>query len=106
MHETFINAIHEKKKIRLKFFSKQDRSILTRLCAPMDFGPGRRTKDQQPRYHLWDYESDAKNHTLSLLPDQIVSIEPTDEIFGPAEFITWDVKKSPWFLIRDWGAHS
>ncbi|PJF33672.1 MAG: hypothetical protein CUN57_01530, partial [Phototrophicales bacterium] len=58
------------------------------------------------RYHSWDYESDTKNHTLSLVRDQIKSIEPTEEDFDPAEFITWDISSSPWYTERDWGEYS
>ena len=29
-------------------------------------------------------------HTLSLLPEQIISIEVLNETFDPAEFVTWD----------------
>lgn len=72
----------------------------------MDYGPSRRTKDNFDRFHSWDYESDEKNHTLSLLPNQIQSIVVLDEPFNPSEFITWDTKKSPWHVPRDWGEHS
>lgn len=76
------------------------------MCAPMDFGPSRRTKDNLDRYHFWDYESDTRNHVLSLPPEQIVQMESTEEFFDPIEFITWDVNKSPWFLQRNWGLFS
>lgn len=103
-HQEFVDALLNKKKVLLTFFSKEDGTHLLRTCAPMDFGPSRRAKDQSDRYHLWDYDSDQRNHVLSLLPNQIVKIEPLDESFDPAEFITW----SPisWFLPRDWGQYS
>lgn len=106
MQEDFIKAIHDKKKVQLTFFSKDDGHSLVRLCAPMDFGPSRRASDKSDRYHLWDYESDTRNHVLSLLPSQIQSILVTDESFEPSDFITWDISKSPWFTDRDWGQHS
>lgn len=43
---------------------------------------------------------------MSLNPDQVIKIDLLDEIFDPAEFITWDVKKSKWFIERDWGKYS
>lgn len=76
------------------------------MCAPMDFGLSRRAKDNLKRYHFWDYESDMQNHVLSLPPEQIIEMESTEEPFDPIEFITWDVKKSPWFLQRNWGVFS
>lgn len=99
----FISAIHSKAKVRLTFFSKEDGHSLTRLCAPMDFGPSRRAHNKSDRYHLWDYESDKSNHTLSLLPDQVVNMEFLDEEFCPSEFVTW---RANWVIARDWGAYS
>lgn len=106
MEEQFIRAIRARRKIRLTFYSKEDVGILIRTCAPMDFGPSRRAKEKNNRFHVWDYDSDARTHTLSLNPEQIVSIEVLEEIFEPSEFITWDTTKSPWFVKRDWGTYS
>lgn len=103
MHEDFIKSIHGKIKMKLTFSSKEDGRVITRLCAPMDYGPSRRAADKTPRYHLWDYESDKQNHVLSLLPSQVVAMEATQEIFNPAEFITWQTN---WFVPRDWGRNS
>ena len=102
----FIGAIHAKKKLLLKSNSKEDASVISRTCAPMDFGPPRRGQDQQDRFHFWDYTSDKGPHTLSLLPLQIVSIEILEASFDPREFVTWDVQKSPWLVKRDWGSFS
>ena len=103
MISDFKNAIYSKNKIELTFYSKEDGRPLKRLCAPMDFGPSRRAHDKSDRFHLWDYESDVKNHVLSLLPEQIVSMEVSGEKFDPEEFINWDVN---WFTPRDWGKYS
>lgn len=105
-HQVFLDALQTRRKIRLTFFSKEDGTNLIRTCAPMDFGPSRRAKVPANRYHFWDYDSDKARHTLSLLHDQIVSIVVLAEEFDPAEFITWDVTTSPWFVPRDWGAFS
>ena len=101
-HDAFIRAIHDRKKTQLHFYSKEDGRTLTRVCAPMDFGPSRRGADRTDRYHLWDYESDKKPHPISLPPAQIVSMEVLDEQFDPAEFVTWDLVRSPWWIARDW----
>ena len=102
----FISAIHKKKKVRIAFFSKQDSDELVRKCAPMDYGPSRLAKDKIDRFHFWEYEYDIPTHLMSLNPDQIVKLEILDESFDPSEFITWDLKKSPWFVSRDWGIYS
>ncbi len=99
----FIQAIHNKTKIQLTFASKEDGRNLTRLCAPMDFGPSRRAHNKDDRFHLWDYESDEINHTLSLLPNQIVNMEFLTDNFEPSEFVTWNTN---WLIDRDWGQYS
>ena len=104
--DEFIQAIRDKKKVRLAFYSKEDEGLLVRKCAPMDYGPSRRAKQKNDRFHLWDYESDTQNHTLSLNPEQISDLKVLDEVFDPSEFITWDTTESPWFIQRDWGKYS
>jgi len=106
MKDDFIRAIHEKRKVRVTFYSKEDARNLTRKCAPMDYGPSRRAKRKNNRFHLWDYESDTKMHALSLNPDQIRSMELLDEVFEPSEFVTWNTQSSPWLVPRDWGIYS
>jgi hypothetical protein len=103
MREQFIAAIHSKNKLRLTFFSKEDGGDLIRTCAPMDYGPSRRTRNLDDRFHFWDYDSDTGRHTLSLLPPQVVSIILLDDLFEPAEFVTW---RPEWIVARDWGAYS
>ncbi len=105
-HKVFIDALENRMKVEITFSSKEDGETLKRLCAPMDFGPSRRAKDGLDRYHSWDYGSDERPHSLSLLPNAILRISATDEEFDPKEFVTWDLKKSPWFHTRDWGRHS
>lgn len=92
--------------VRVRFFSDEDQAVLTRKCAPMDYGPTRKYHDGQDRYHLWDYESDEVQHPLLILPESIESLEVLDQAFDPAGFVTWDVTKSPWHVSRDWGVLS
>ena len=105
-HDIFLAAIHSRSRVQLRFYSKDDERQLIRLCAPMDYGPFRAAKNKIDRYHSWDYESDEGPHPLSLLTDQIVEIMVTQQAFDPAEFVTWSLTKSPWFVARDWGAYS
>ncbi len=103
-HEAFIAAIDEREILILTFASKEDGGAeLIRSCAPMDFGPSTRTHDKSDRYHFHDYDSGDGPHTLSLPPEQVVSIEPTGQTFDPGEFITWD---TDWHHARDWGSYS
>lgn len=103
MKNDFIAALHAKKKVLLTFYSKEDNCNLIRTCAPMDYGPSSRAHDKSDRFHFWDYDSDKQRHTLSLLPEQVVSIQVLNEIFNPAEFVTWTTS---WHVRRDWGQYS
>lgn len=102
-HDEIIQAIHDLREIRVEFRSKEDGgAILSRICAPMDFGPSRRAKDKTPRYHFWDFESDSgKTHTLSLPASQITGVEVLDSNFDPSFFVSWEAN---WFVDRTtWG---
>lgn len=101
--DIFVQAISARRKVQVRFFSKEDGAALTRVCAPMDYGPGRRTHDKSDRFWLWDYESDQGSHTLGLKPDQVLDLAILDEVFDPAEFVTWT---PAWFVPRNWGAYS
>jgi hypothetical protein len=103
MEKSFVGAIHSKNKVLLTFHSKEDGHSLTRTCAPMDYGPSTRAHNKSDRFHFWDYDSDTAKHTLSLLPEQVISIEVLPETFDPAEFVTWQTN---WIVKRDWGTYS
>jgi len=103
MTKQFISAIHSLIKVKVTFYSKEDSQLLTRTCAPMDYAPSSRAKDKSDRFHFWDFESDTKNHTLSLLPNQVKSIELLNETFNPSDFVTWTPN---WTIKRDWGVFS
>lgn len=86
-HKQFIEAINEKKKVRVRFYSKADSGVVDLVCAPMDYGPGAGVQDGVNRYWLWDYSSNNGSHTLSLLPAQILELRVQGEVFDPAQFL-------------------
>ena len=43
------------------------------------------------------------HHNLSILANQIISIELLPENFDPCDYVTWPPS---WFVSRDWGVHS
>lgn len=100
-HSRFIEAISEKKKVSVRFYSKADSGVLDRVCAPLDYGPGGEIEDGLNRYWLWDYTNITGAHTLGLVPQQIVDLQVLGETFDPAEF---GIRTSPWSVPRDWGA--
>jgi len=84
-HAQFIAAMHEKKKVCVRFYSKPDSGVLDRTCAPMDYAPARESKYGLNRYWLWDYLGDAGSHTLGLGPQQIVDLQVLGEGFDPTQ---------------------
>ena len=102
-HQDFIKAIHETRKLKIIFFSKEDNAYIERTCAPMDYAVGQNIKDNIKRYWVWDYDSDTKKHTLGIKPEKIKSLVILAETFDPAEFVTW---KPNWDISRQWGTFS
>ncbi|WP_367390619.1 hypothetical protein [Lewinella sp. LCG006] len=101
--EAFIQAIHDKRKVKITFDSKS-KGRISRVCIPFDYGPSRRNlKDNPDRYHTYDLESPDGKHTLSIHPEQVVNLEVLTEHFDPADYITWSPN---WFVKRDWGKFS
>jgi hypothetical protein len=101
-HKQFIEAISEKKKVSLRYYSKADSGVLDRVCAPMDYGSGGEIQDGLNRYWLWDYAANTNTHTLGLLPQQIVDLQVLGEVFNPADF---GVGPWQWSIPRDWNTH-
>ena len=102
-HPQFIEAINEKKKVRVRLYSVADSGVVDRVCAPMDYGPGVAHQDGLNRYWLWDYASNSGSCTLGLLPQEIVDLQMLGEVFDPAQFIP---RPARWFTPRDWGSQS
>lgn len=105
-HPIFVRALHSKLKLRISFVAKSDNAERVRICAPLDFGPRRRSTAKIDYYHVWDFEGASGSHPISLDPDRINWMEETEDSFDPAAIITWDISSSPWFLERDWGMFS
>jgi hypothetical protein len=100
-HPRFIEAINEKKKVSVRFYSQADSGVLDRVCAPMDYGPGGGSLDGLNRYWLWDYASNTGSPTLGLVPQQIVDLQVLGEGFNPADF---GDRPWPWAIPREWGS--
>ena len=102
-YNAFIQAIHEKKIINLRFDS-YEKGIIERKCIPFDFGPSRRNLTPNPdRFHFYDLNSPDGKHNLSIIPEQIVQLEVLEEGFDPENYIKWTPN---WFVKRDWGIYS
>ncbi len=102
-HSRFIEAINERKKVSVSFYSEADSGVLDRVCAPLDYGLGGGAADGLNRYWFWDYASQADTHILGLLPQQIVALQVLGGTFDPAECA---VGAWPWSIPRNYGSPS
>lgn len=117
-HNIFVQAIKDRRKIRLIYSSEASDTCLfqaklsapmdysTKLSAPMDYHPDRRATDKSDCYYFWDFGESNNGTPLILEPDKIISMDLDKETFDPSDFVTWDVRELPWFLKRDWGKFS
>jgi len=83
-HKQFIEAIKEKNKVCLRFFSKADTGVIDLVCAPMAYEPGPNAVDDVNRYWFWDFSSNTGSPTLGLLPEQVLDVRILGEAFDPA----------------------
>lgn len=100
--DVFIDAIKTKSIINVTI-DTYEKGTVNRSCIPFDYGPSRKFKDGNDRYHFFTLNSPDGNHVLSVLPSQVLSMEITNEKFNPGDYITWEPK---WIYPRDWGEYS
>ncbi len=98
-HPLFIDAIHEKKKVRVRLYSIPDHGVVDRVCAPMDYGPSPTESDGQNRYWLWDYAGLPGSNFLGLLPLAILDLHVLGEKFDPSQI---NPKPAQWSTPRNW----
>ena len=94
MEGEFTQAIQNRQKVRLTFYSEHDWGLATHKCAPIYYGSDRGAFDDAPRFHFWDYEGEEESKILSLSREKIVFMEPVLENFDPKEFVIPDTKNS------------
>jgi len=100
--EIFNKGIQNMFVVEVTFVTKSNETK-TRRCIPLDYGPSTRAKDKSDKFHFIDLESSRGAHPLALLPEQILSIDLTNEHFDPSQFVTWTTN---WSISRDWGNYS
>ena len=105
-HQVFLDALHAKRRLSLRFFSKKDGRERTCVCAPLDYGPLRGAADAIDHYQLWDLEGKRKPFNIAAVASDIVSMTTLAETFDPAAIITWTFKPNAWRVPRDWAEWS
>ncbi len=93
-HKRFIEAIKEKTKVCVRFYSIADSGVIDLVCAPLDYGPGAGVQDGVSRYWLWDDTSNTGSPTLGLLPEQVLDMRILGQVFDPAEFVAPPTRSS------------
>jgi hypothetical protein len=86
-HEAFIEAIHKRSKVCVRFYSHRDAGVLDRVCAPVDYGPDINSADGLNRYWVWDYQAEGDARLVGLVPDQILDVRILGQTFDPAEVV-------------------
>ena len=90
-HAVFVQAIKDKRKVKLVFLTDAAGTKAEKLCGPMLYSPpiaGDETGDESDCYYLWDSESGSGKQFLGFPSNKIVSMELTEQAFDPEEFIT------------------
>ena len=99
-------ALASRRRLSVRFFSRKAGKELTRVCAPLDYGPLRGAALNTDHYQLWDLEGRRKPFNLALLEGDIVEMTALEETFDPAAIITWKFKPGAWLVPRDWAEFS
>lgn len=99
-HAHFLDAIRQKRLVRVGFYSLPDGGTVDRECTPLDYGPAAGTTGAPNRYWVWDPAATAGVNPLGLLPDQIVTLQALGKDFDPAAL---PLGAGPWLVPRDWG---
>ena len=90
-HDVFIQGIEQEKRLELTFFSRKHRRNVVSLCAPLHYSkgpasPAPSVEDELECYYLWDFGAKRGSNFLALSASQIVSMEPTEDVFHVQEF--------------------
>lgn len=85
-HDVFIQAIEQKKRIKLTFYDGQTQRNITKRCAPLHYSKGQVEGDDLDCYYFWDFEAKRNSNFLALRPSQVVAMEPSEGIFRIEDF--------------------
>jgi len=101
-YDIFLQAIQQKKVVQAQV-NTLSKGIIIRKCIPFDYGTGRGLKKGEQGFHFLDLDSPDGRHNLPVEPERLLSIQLLNEIFDPADYVTWT---PTWQVKRDWGKYS
>jgi len=88
-HDIFMQAVKDRRKVIVTYFSGEFNLNLTKLCVPLHYSPPD-AGGESAFYYSWDSGGDVGERVVALRPSQIMYIELSDEFFNPSEYIVPD----------------
>jgi hypothetical protein len=85
-HDIFIQAVTNRKKVILTYYSGIKKFYLTVICVPLRYSlPD--SNGGPENYYFWDEVADIGKRLLELSPSQMVLMQISDETYNPSDFI-------------------
>jgi len=85
-HDKFTQAVKDRRKVIITYFSGEYNLSLTKLCVPLQYSPPGEEEDPD-YYYLWDSEGDVGMRVLAFPSSHITYMELSDDGFDPDEYI-------------------
>ncbi len=101
-HQQFLDAIRERKLIRIVYYSQTDAGTVDRECIPLNYGQELGSGDGVNRYWILDAAGTAGAKPLGLLSDRIVHVHVLGKTFDPE---TMPLDDHAWHVLSDRGKH-
>jgi len=83
----FIDAIRDKKQVKVIYYSQEQKRFLVKVCAPVDYGmeAGLDTAEERLHFVELNERQEGQGSTLSLRADQVRGLDVLDDFFDPTE---------------------
>jgi hypothetical protein len=85
-HVIFIQATHERKRIKVTHSTEGNSFIFIKVYIPLDYTSSS-SEVKSNCYYFWDPNGKVGERCVTLLASQITRMELTDEVFDPTQYI-------------------
>jgi predicted DNA-binding transcriptional regulator YafY len=94
-------AIHQKRKVYVRYRPDPQGPVETYQVAPLDLKPGK-TPATRANDYLWVYSYEHES-VISLRLGQVLGVELSEETFDPVALMAdWKQKERQWNVPREW----